>query len=280
MTNTIKYGLQEIVRDYGRNVLHEPDRLEALLADFAPGSQSERQAVVAVVRSGLIDELQKRAQEQDPNIVDEMVRRIAGTLEPESARLAIEACAYALGTPVGSSTGLEPTSPVTTAVGLTEQSAKKSARRQPPPKPGSSEERELFLQAAKEIISGKPGDTAKSTVNIIAARKWFKSIPTVVSGLVTQGVPQDSARVLVGYSMKEQGTMRGFPFGALVVFVIIECYLVIDSGNQYSELPVLARMVLGVVLFAMLAAVGVLRSWFLRRKGQELLGEYAKRYQR
>lgn len=79
------------------------------------------------------------------------------------------------------------------------------AARQPAVLPalGSPEETDLLIRAAQEIRSGKPRGTARQAEGIV---RRFKGIDTGIAQLVAQGVPADSARILLGYSLKARGS--------------------------------------------------------------------------
>jgi hypothetical protein len=97
MNSSLKDGLRVIVRDYGKRVFEEPERLEALLGDLDAGSQTERLAVVAAARLGLVELLRARQTAGEPVAVGDITTRLPDTVKPEERLAAINACAYALG---------------------------------------------------------------------------------------------------------------------------------------------------------------------------------------
>lgn len=98
--NDIRAALREIVRRYGIAIVDDPERLKALLLDYAPGAPRERFVVVTALEQGVVAELRSIGPTLPATIVaSRMTTRLRDQsgFDESMARLAVEAWAGTLG---------------------------------------------------------------------------------------------------------------------------------------------------------------------------------------
>jgi hypothetical protein len=100
MENDTRQILKNVVADFGRRVLEEPDRLAGLLADYHV-SRRETDALVYASRSGVAAEVRARSGAGQPVAVDDLAARLNTAVDPQLANSVLDAIAYSLGATVG-----------------------------------------------------------------------------------------------------------------------------------------------------------------------------------
>jgi hypothetical protein len=290
-------ALKRIVTERGTGVCAKVSLVEALLRDYCPADGPAIHCLVNALRQGIPQSL--LADPPGTNraarcgVLSEQLQSLC-SMQKESARWSVMTWMSAIGIDPGgadreirNTEGPDPVPPAKSGRLLTPEppppektppdkrpgsfferwkAAQKASRDRreklsgpPPPPPGSGMETDLFMNAVREILQGKPRAAVSASLPILRRRSRFKSASTVLAELEKQGMRRDAAGTLFGYLL----TQKAFwPIGLIMVGASVS----LKQSNHYGWAPLICGSILAIP--------GFIWSAFRANRGRKLMKEF------
>jgi hypothetical protein len=285
-------ALKRIVTERGTGVCAKVSLVEALLRDYCPAEGPAIHCLVNALRQGIPQSLLA-----DPpgtnraarcGVLSEQLQSVC-SMQKESARWSVMTWMSAIGIDPGmadreirDTEGSGPVTPARSGRLLTPEppppekappdkrpdsfferwkAAQKASRNPgpPPPPPGSGMETDLFMNAVREIVQGKPRAAVSASLPILRRRSRFKSASTVLAELQKQGMRRDAAGTLFGYLL----TQKAFwPIGLIFAGALGS----VNQSNHYGWAPLICGSILAIP--------GFIWSAFRVNRGRKLMKEF------
>ena len=183
MENDARQILKNVVTDFGRKVLEEPDRLAGLLADYQV-PRREAEAIVYASRTGVAAELRARAANGQPVSADDLASRLNVAVDPELSGSTLDAIAFSLGATIARG------APAAHRDAAAEASSPQKMAREPQPEPPAGKKKKVWKRAGLALAAKLAGvgalAAALATGALIYERDWATGIEAPLkSGVVT-----------------------------------------------------------------------------------------------